>query len=165
MIIYIGVDNGVTGSIGIINSDGDSIQIKTPTKKEQDYIKSKSRIITRIDFPKLFNFLKQFATGYNIDKIIARIERPMVNPERFITSMNAMRSMEATMVAFEALKIPFAFIDSKEWQKAIFPKGYTNTKVASRTIGSQLFPKANIHQHDDYDGILIAEYLRRKDNA
>ena len=69
--------------------------------------------------------------------------------------------MEATVIALEFLKLPFDYIDSKEWQKALFPKGYKDTKIASNSLGKRLFPTANIHSHEDFDGILIAEYLRR----
>ena len=35
--IYIGIDNGVTGTIGIIHPDGEYVFFNTPTKKELSY--------------------------------------------------------------------------------------------------------------------------------
>jgi hypothetical protein len=162
--IYIGIDNGVTGSIGIVSSDGDAIQIKTPVKKEQDYIKSKTRIIKRIDFIALYEFLKQFKDDETVKNITCRLERPMINNRFFQTAISAARSMEATINVLELLQIPYDYIDSKEWQRYMFPKGTKDTKVASNTIGKRFFPTANIHSHEDFDGILIAEHMKRKDN-
>jgi len=159
--VWIGIDNGISGSIGIIDNDNNAIQIKTPIKKEQDYTKSKTRIISRIDFVALYTFMKQFATGDDIESVIVRLERPMVNPKFFQTSMNAMRSMEATIIMLEFLKLSYDYIDSKTWQKVLLPPKTKDTKLASNTVGKRLFPTANIHNHEDFDGILIAEYMKR----
>ena len=35
--VFIGIDNGVTGTIGFINSDGEALQVKTPVKKISSY--------------------------------------------------------------------------------------------------------------------------------
>ena len=40
--IYVGLDNGVSGSIGIVGDDIESFFCKTPVKKVQDYTKAVS---------------------------------------------------------------------------------------------------------------------------
>jgi len=153
---YLGIDNGVTGSIGII-LDNEYNYFKTPVKKELSYTKTK-QWLNRIDF----DILKKDLNIYNIH--LAVIERPMVNPGRFKATMSAMRALEATQIILEQLKIPYQWIDSKEWQKAMLPAGLEKEelKEASLQIGKRLFPNIKWDDFDDADGILIAEYARRK---
>lgn len=154
---YLGIDNGVSGSIGIILLDGGYKYYKTPVKKELSYTKTK-QWINRIDYDKLYKDLSVLKVD------LAIIERPMVNPGRFKATMSAMRSLEATQIILEQLKIPYRWIDSKEWQKAILPAGLEKEelKEASWQIGKRLFPNnINWEDFDDGDGILIAEYARR----
>lgn len=158
--IYCGIDNGVSGSIGFV---GDSITpyfVKTPVKKEQDYTKAK-KLITRLDcslFMDLFSSFKK-------NDIVILIERPLVNPSRFLATMSALRCHEAELIMIEMMGIKHMFIDSKEWQRDILPKGILGSpeqKKASLDIGNRLFPMFDDFEHPDRDGLLIAEYGRRK---
>jgi len=152
---YIGIDNGVTGSLGII-TDNYSKQIPTPVKKEQSYTKAKQNI-TRIQVNELETILKEFK---DTDCLIV-LERPMVNPGRFKATVSALRALEATLCTIEQLELPYLYIDSKEWQKNLLPKGVKGApalKQASHDKGKQLFPY--IKQKGDYDGILIAYYAK-----
>jgi hypothetical protein len=156
--VFIGIDNGISGTIGIICLNTRSF-IKTPIFVQQDYTKKKKNI-TRIDTIKLEQILKTW-----IDQnVFVFIERPMVNPSRFIATESALRSLEATLIILEKLKYRYEFIDSKEWQKELLPKGTIDTKKDSMDIGIRLFPqfKEEITKHKDADGILIAEYCKRK---
>lgn len=87
----------------------------------------------------------------------------MVNPGRFLATASALRACEATLIVIESLKIPYQWIDSKEWQKALLPSGLKGPqlKKASKEIGLRLFPNIQL-KHEDYDGLLIAEYARRQ---
>jgi len=81
--------------------------------------------------------------------------------------MSAMRTLEAEVLILESLKIPYMYCDSKEWQKELLPFGTKSTpelKKASMDIGCRLFPEHEvlIKKHKDADGILIAEWARRK---
>lgn len=154
---FVAIDNGVSGSIGIITEDGESFMYKTPTKNEQSYTKAKNRI-TRVDVVKLKAMLSMCASN---SKVI--LERPMVNPKMFRTTMSAMRALEATICVLEDLNLPFEYEDSKSWQKEMLPSGYKGEelKVASLDIGKRLFPHIDL-KHPDRDSILMAEYLRRK---
>lgn len=158
--VYIGIDNGTTGTIGIV---GDGIQSQihhTPTKVEQDYTKAKKNI-TRLDCDTFLEILNQF-DGNDVRVVC---ERPMINPTRWTASMTAIRCWEAQLILLETLGISHMFVDSKEWQKELLPKGLKGSdeqKKASKDIGKRLFPQLADFKHTDFDGLLIAEYARRK---
>lgn len=161
--IYIGIDNGVSGSCGIIGPK-ETLFFLTPIKSEMSFQKSRSSKINRIDFQSLYEILKKTKeVGYPV-KIL--IERPMINPTRFQASISAARSLEATLIIFELLDLPYEYCDSKQWQKVLLPaglKGSEEQKKASLDIGIRLFPehKELISKHKDADGLLIAEWARR----
>jgi hypothetical protein len=157
--IYIGIDNGVTGTIGIIGTKWSDF-IKTPTKTQQSYTKTKQNI-TRVNFP----ILKGLLEVYKATNIIAVLERPMVNPGRFKASVSAIRALETTLIILEELGYAYMYCDSKEWQKEMLPSGLKGPelKTASVDIGCRLFPNHEhfIRKHKDADGLLIAEWARR----
>ena len=161
MKAYLGIDNGVTGSITIIQ--GNHIDhFPTPTKKELSYTKTK-QYISRIYYSRLRQILKVETL---VDDIFCLIERPMINPMRFKASLSAIRALESTLIVLEELNIPYQYIDSKEWQKFFLPKGLIakkkkspiELKKAAIDISKRLFPKIKTK---DADSILIAEYARR----
>jgi len=166
--IFVGIDNGVTGSIGVI-SPKNSYFLKIPVKKEQNYTKAKGNI-SRIDFPKLLEILdniKSLSKENDFKDIMVLLERPMVNPNRFKASTSALRALESVLISLEMYSLPFAYIDSKEWQRNLLPKGVKGSpelKKASFDIGKRLFPEFTdtIKKQKDADGILIAEYCRIK---
>lgn len=164
--IYIGIDNGVSGSIGIITPDQNYF-FETPTITQQNYTKKK-RNISRIDTILLCDAIVNCSKDIiiNPDNCFALLERPMVNPGRFQATTSALRALEATLILIEQLKLPYSYIDSKEWQKVLLPKGIKGSdelKKASVDIGCRTFPQHSqlIKKHKDADGILIAEYCRR----
>jgi hypothetical protein len=163
MRVYVGIDNGSSGSIGIITEDGKVRFGTIPNKKEQSYTKKKQSI-TRVDVGKLDSLLKEFMGKDWLDRVFVLIERPMVNPTRFKASISAARALEAVLNVIELNGLSYQYIDSKEWQKALLPEGTEGTdelKKASLQIGTRLFPQVE-SKHKDRDGILIAEYARRK---
>lgn len=158
--IWVGIDNGVSGSIGIV---GDGIEpqfMLTPVKKEQDYTKAKKNV-SRLDYSK---FMEIFSP-YNKNEICVVIERPLVNPSRFLATASALRCHEAELIMIEMLGCKHLFIDSKEWQKVLLPSGLQGSeelKKASLDIGNRLFPQFENVKHGDRDGLLMSEYARRK---
>lgn len=153
-IIILAIDNGVTGSIAVLDREGNvKLFEPTPTKKEQSYTKTKQNI-TRIDV----NKLKKLLTLDEPCK--CWIERPLVNPGRFKATISAMRALEATLIVLEELQIPFSFVDSKQWQRVLLPSGLEKgqTKKAAVDIARRMFPKIVTK---DADALLIAEYARR----
>lgn len=159
--VYIGIDNGTSGTIGIVGTEIVPVFVHTPVKKEQNYTKAKQNI-TRLDW-KEFSDLMGGYLGYDVTVVM---ERPLVNPTRFKATTVALRCFEAQLVLMEYLGFRIIYVDSKDWQKEMLPKGVQGSdelKKASLDIGARLFPMFKDFKHPDRDGILMAEYARRKD--
>lgn len=165
MRVYLGADNGTTGSIGIIKEDGSYFFIRTPIKTEKSYTK-KDQNITRIDIIKLKEQLSEFIDFEN-DQIRFYLERPFTNAmQKFIKAViSGMRALEAYTIFCEQNNISLQIIDSKSWTKNLLSIGTAKgeTKKASLDIATRMFPKyAELYKRQkDGDGMLIAEYCRR----
>jgi hypothetical protein len=160
-MIYCGIDNGVSGSIGFV-SENNSLFILTPTKLCTNYQK-KAKQLNRIDFQGLRSLFSDFTS----ENIKVFLERPLVNSGRFEATASALRAFEATIICLEELGLPYEYIDSKQWQKKLLPeglKGSQEQKKASMDVGMRMFPQfaEAIRKHKDADGILIAEWARRE---
>lgn len=158
-MIFLGVDNGVTGSLGLVFEDVQmAIYKPMPVVRCLNYTKSK-QWLHRIDGEALRSFLQSVAS----DIKLCLIERPMVNPGRFRATVSAIRALEATQIIFELLQIPYQFIDSKEWQRVLLPAGLEKQELkdASHEVGRRLFPHVDWSKFKDADGLLIAEHARR----
>ena len=156
--VYIGQDNGVTSTIGILQEDEVAQFISTPVFKSQDYTKAKKNI-TRLDVEEYYKILSEYSDKTKYQTLLL-LERPLVNPTRFNATASALRCHEAMLVCIELLQIPYRFIDSKEWQKYLFPKGTEDTKKMSLEIGNRYFPEFKNEKHPDRDGLLIALYAK-----
>jgi len=160
---HIGIDNGQSGTIGIITPEYSRF-FKTPTVKELNFQKSRVSFIKRLDH-------KRFAALLPRDDLdplntLVLLERPFSNATRYVASVNALRCWEATLVILDQLGFKREFVDSKAWQSMLLPKGTTGSdalKEASMHVGLRLFPehKNLIKKHKDADGLLIAEWARR----
>jgi hypothetical protein len=163
MTIYVGIDNGVTNNgIGVVNTAGRAELYKLPIKKELSYTKE-AKNISRIDYPELLLLFGEIVGDFDAIEVKVGLERPMVNSTRFNATLSAIRALEATLIALEESQWAYEYIDSKEWQKSLLPKGLKGSeelKKASLDVGKRLFPSLDIKK--DADGLLIAEYLRRK---
>lgn len=162
---YIGIDNGISGSIGMIATSPTLTKavhyVKTPTKSEQNYTKKKDSI-TRVDAVELKKLFSYITPG---SEVYILLERPLVNPKMFKATLSAMRALEATMCIIESMGFSFSYIDSKEWQKELLPTGTKGTdelKAASLQIAQRLYPDKLIKGHKDADGLLIAHYCMLK---
>jgi hypothetical protein len=164
--IYIGIDNGVTGTVSVL--DGKSMfHFPVPIKKELSYTKKK-QYITRIDTEALEDeFWNMGILDSNTPKFCL-LERPMINPMRFKQSISAARALEAMLIVINNLEFPFEYVDSKEWQKMFIPKGILALKSKNKSkelkraavdVARRLFPKIDTK---DADSLLIMEYARRK---
>jgi len=158
---FIGIDNGVSGSVAILDSAGAVKDFfPTPVFRDLNYTKTKAwvnRVNTML--------LSEFLYSYREDCTTA-IERPMVNPGRFKATVSALRALEATLIVLEGNKIPYRFIDSKEWQKEMLPAGLEGPelKEASTMVCKRIFPGVEVKKPGDGDSLLIAEYLRRNND-
>lgn len=162
---FIGIDNGVTGSIGVIelrNSSKYSSFYPTPVVEVKNYTKEEQHL-KRLDWQ---SFVDHFPLGGMV-----YIERPMVDPKRFMATTSALRCLEATLTALEYLgyrqDVSYFFVDSKSWQKELLSSaliGKEEMKKGSMEVGLKLFPSNGqfIKKHKDADGLLIAEYCYRK---
>ena len=93
--IYLGIDNGTTGTIGVTGEGWIPVMIETPVVKEQSYTKAKNEI-TRIDHRALRLWLMENVLrkqGFIPSDILAVIERPMINPMRFKASISAWQTL------------------------------------------------------------------------
>jgi len=167
--VYIGIDNGTTGSVGIISNMDDNKRVlyfHTPKKKELNYTKTK-RFIHRVDGTKLKNLISSSLIELGcIDPqdVMVFIERPFTNIKAINTMLLSVRALEATLIVIELLGLPYMYVDSKEWQRHMLPSGLEKKelKMASMQVGQRLFPSVDFSDFDDADGLLIAEYYRRK---
>lgn len=179
MKYFIGIDNGVTGSVCILNEDGVCIHyFPTPVQKTLNYTKAKE-YINRVVVRELAEKLQPYAKTATVI-----LERPLVNPGRWKATVSALRCDEATRGVLEALNAKIIYVDSKEWQtpmlpnrKAVprLPKGSTDaakksnkaakvafnkeTKDLSLMVSQRLFPTVLFKK--DGDAALIAEWARR----
>jgi len=160
----IGCDNGPTGNIGVI-APSETLYFPMPVKKELNYTKQK-QFLHRVDVKELYGRLKALKET-NSEGCFCLVERPMINPQRWKPSMSAIRCLEATIIVLELLKIPFEYIDSKAWQRELLPKGLRKEelKKASLDVGKRLFPQIDWKKFKDADGLVIAEWGRRKEGG
>jgi len=161
MFYTIGIDNGVSGTIAILTRCGQLVLHKDmPIKKELSYTKTK-QYISRIDTVKLYLILKKYMNKEKDRYAVCYLERPMVNPGRFKATASALRALEATLIVLERIHIPYRYIDSKEWQRALLPKKIDKAELknAAINIANRIFPGTQVK---DADGLLIAEYARRQ---
>jgi hypothetical protein len=159
---YIGIDNGVSGSIAILDDNGKILfYAPTPVKKCLDYPKKK-KFLNRLDGKKFENLLIKYIED---DDCVCYIERPMVNPTRWNASISAVRCMEASLIVLELLEVPYQWIDSKEWQKELLPSGAhkEELKGVAVQVAKRLYPKAELKK--DADGLLIAYYAYKMHKA
>lgn len=157
--IYIGIDNGVSGSIGILGAAEGARFFRTPIHKERSYTKDEKHI-SRLDVPAF----RKMVAGFPKDTLVL-LERPMVNPQRFAASMSAMRAMEATLIVLEENDYFLRYVDSKEWQSALLPKivGSDELKAASLAKGGELYPALKTKFKSDADSLLIAHWAKAAD--
>lgn len=170
-MLFIGIDNGVSGSIGSIHVTESSITtsftpVDTLTFSEQDYVKEK-RNLTRVHPHSLLTLIKGLVKQEGSrDSVRVMLERPMVNPTRFRASVSAIRCLECTVIVIQdIMKLPLVYVDSRDWQKVLLPKGASGAELKkySANIGYRLFPthRSEIQKVGDADGLLIAEHCRR----
>jgi hypothetical protein len=156
MKVYLGVDNGISGSLGFLCEGRTPHWIPMPTRSELNYTKKKG-YITRIDVVVLKGLLELRCSP---ETTLVALERPMVNPGRFAATISPVRALEATLIVLEDLKLPYRYIDSKEWQKTQLPSGLKGEelKKASLDVGRRLWPYIDFK--GDCDSMLIARHLK-----
>jgi hypothetical protein len=161
---FIGFDNGVTGSFAVLDHRKICLFAKTPTRKCRDYQKQEA-YLRRLDLVALYKLLHPLLVKNEGKTFVAAVERPLVNPRRFTATKSGLRFLEALLIFFETLDIPVLSVDSKEWQRTMLAPETTgeDLKSASLAFGkANLPPDFNWRGFTDADGLLIADWLRRK---
>lgn len=163
--IYIGIDNGHTGTMGWVGEGLHPAIIETPVTHEQSYTK-KAQKIKRIDHFEMVRWFKEILGTCEPSDVMVVLERPMTNNKFGSAVVSAARAFEVTRCLVEQMCFPHMIVDSKQWQKVLLPsgiKGSDNLKSASKDIGLRLFPDQaeTIKKHGDADGLLMAEWARR----
>ena len=179
MKYFIGIDNGITGSICILDENGKCLHyVPTPVQKTLNYTKEKE-YVARVIVKEMAELLQPYAKSATVV-----LERPMINPLRWKASVSAIRCDESTRGILEALGAKTIYVDSKEWQTPMLPnrkavprlaKGATltektaqkkltaafasETKELSLMVAQRLFPHITFKK--DGDAALIAEWARK----
>lgn len=120
--------------------------------------------LNRVDAEELFDIMHDriyvpvHESGFTA---LVLLERPYCNPAGFNASMLAARALEATLVVLDLLKLDYQFVDSKEWQTVMLPKGVIGRdelKKASFEVGKKLFPTTKFRK--DADSLLMAQWAQ-----
>ena len=163
-MLYIGIDNGVSGALAMMAPDLETTLIPMPTRSELNYQKA-GKNITRLDFDAFRGILAVLKAKHG-SEIRAVIENPFVNPGNFVATSTSLRCLEAQLIALEELGISRQYLGAKVWQKEFLPdvKGRPALKKASLDIGTRQFPHLAlvIKKQKDADAIFIAAYAQRK---
>lgn len=168
--IVVGIDNGVSGSIGVLCANGNAFR-PMPTITQLSYQKSVKRFSRRVDWKEFQDYIRLLPLSYDFESketlVQFVLERPMINSTRFQASISAARALEAVLMSIEMLGDQFAqysieYIDSRTWQKALLPpgKGADEMKKLSSEIGKRKYPHHadTIDKQKDADGLLIAHF-------
>tara|TARA_R110001606_G_scaffold358238_1_gene509822 strand:+ start:312 stop:974 length:663 start_codon:yes stop_codon:yes gene_type:complete len=169
----VGIDNGTSGAMcvlkaGCAHTFKPNVQHfwRTTSKEVRNY-QIEEKYTTRLDVPAMIESLMPFT---RLESVVAVLERPLVNPSKHTATLCAVRCFEAQLVVLEHLGIPYRFIDSREWQGALLPrgvKGSANLKEAGRNWCREKYPhfayehderKPMKYAPDDADAVLIAYY-------
>lgn len=161
----IGIDNGATGTIGIITPDKTHF-FETPTAPYLHYGKRGS-VSNRIDRKELTRLIREALDGIDYTSVRVMIERPFTAGPMMIKAMlGAHRCFEATICVLEDLGLGYEVIDSAEWQAPSLGevKGSAELKKASMLRGLQMYPQFAdlIKRHKDADGLLIAHHFAHR---
>lgn len=142
-MIYIGIDPGASGGIGIIDTDGYTEAI--PYSEEE--------------------LLKTTSTYPNAKVMVERVH---AMPGQGVTSMfNFGKSFGYILGVLEAMMISYELVDPIKWKREF---SVTAKKDSSITCCRRLFPTVELRRNQkcrkDHDGmaeaLLIAEYARRR---
>lgn len=175
--LIIGIDNGTTGTMcSWILESGLIDFIETPSKRELNYQKE-INYIDRLDHNNFKNWIKNQIKNAELVykdkiKVIIILERPMVNPKRFDSSIMAVRTFESTLVILQQMNLNYIVIDSKQWQHYFFGKETTfiDLKFESLKKGLEVVNeyknldniKNLITKHGDADALLITKFAIEK---
>lgn len=153
MKTWIGIDNGTSGTIGIIGDTIDPIFIHNREyTRKQSNAKSSARELDIIAF-------SEIVTRFSVTGAV--IERPFTGSYRNSEVAGAYFHGSARAI-LELKLIPFIQVDSRHWQKPLLGIDKFNeaglTKRLSKSKGILRWPmlREQIDDHGDADGMFLA---------
>ena len=157
---YGGIDNGFTGAVAFVNSDGteavvhDAPLFMVPTGKRKRQEFNVAAMVGILQIPPNVGTL-----------ICVAVEKAGTMPQQGISSSGRfMHGHGLWMGILAALKIPHQIVSPQRW-KQVTLDGMGKDKDASRMRAQQLFPHIDLSlkkHHGRADALLIAEWLRRQ---
>lgn len=159
--LFIGIDPGQAGAIGVINLENDPYS----SMKDIPLLTDKS-----IDFLQLYFYLKEirdinFNKQYKNEEIFCVLEKAQTMPKQGIKgAFSYGRGYQAIIDALTVASIPFIEVHPAKWKKLF---SLNQNKKRSIMVAQQLFP--DISYYGDRGGlkdgraeaILLAEYGRQ----
>lgn len=147
-MLYIGIDPGKNGGIGLIETDGDEI------KSYKTFA---------------YDDLKMIATVYVLKPNRTRtvVEKVGAMPgQGVISTFNFGKNFGFILGVLESFEFPYELVSPQKWKREF---GVTADKNTSIEVCKRLFPGVNLKRTDrcknDHDGmaeaLLMAEYARR----
>ena len=143
---YIGVDPGASGSLAVINGDGEVVSLIPFDEKEY----------------------KSILYGISVMPCSAVVEHVGAMPKQGVSSTFKFgQNFGFILGLMTAFEIPFELVRPQKWKKEFSCTSDKNTSIA---VAQRLFPKADLRRtprcskpHDGHaEALLMAEYCRRK---
>lgn len=163
MTIFVGIDNGTTGSIGFVGGDLPFLVLSKQYTRPSTLKSGKGN---EINPRALFEIFQPIANRIGM----VAIERPFTAVGMGNAPVLGRGAFEATRTVLELLEIPFMVVDSKQWQKLFLPagiKGSKELKEASKALGTQQWPicSEEIKRQGDADGLFLARLAMKMKNG
>lgn len=170
-IIYIGVDPGLDGGVGVLYPEGDALAVDTPVIKYKTGGKTKAgnaKTKTDYDGPGIIKVFEPFAEAHRdpdseYDVLVVLENVHAMHKDTGLTGFSLGRAKGILEGIFWALGLPCEMVSPSQWKPAMVGTGAD--KEASRIRAQKLFPKAELHlkkHHGRAEALLMAEFYRRK---
>lgn len=163
--IYIGIDPGLDGALAVLDSNSNQVYFTdTPTLIVTGKGKSK-RHCSPLE---MAQSVRKLSAGNWTLKVA--LESVHAMPGQGVTSMFSMGvGFGMWQGVLAALQIPYELVTPQRWKKAMID-GQGKDKDASRQVAMRLFPQsakelARKKDHGRADALLIAAYIRNRDNG
>jgi crossover junction endodeoxyribonuclease RuvC len=153
--LYIGIDPGITGAIGLLFEDRDPEIADVFTYKRKD-----GR--SQYDFREMYMFLCQCTSRY---RAFLALEQQQAMPKQGVSSTFQIgRGYGAWEALCWATTPDFVIVSPRKWKKAL---GLTSDKEKSREKAIKLFPNLENmlkrkKDHNRAEALLLAHYMREE---
>ena len=157
-MIYIGIDPGLTGAIGVLDSKGRFVDVyDIPTQERANH---KNKVTKEIDVNETVKIF-QALTDLGSYQSKAIIEAQTIFPGMHAATMGSLIETYAALKAVMTLeKIPFEIAWPISWKTKQGLKG--KKKDYSLSLAISLWPSAPLHREKDHnraEALLLAKHL------